>query len=245
MGAAQKFESMTATFWHEAEKIQFPPERATQIVNLNRGPVFSTDAYVTWMRWYHALPGDPISNLTVSDLRDRFVIGAEAWQQSQQALDEIWSWMTEPAIYDETAQAVRAADWQAYRQAAMGELERETPLAHLDASISLAKKGLVRELMVDTMHSTGQASAEHALLLAELEAGGIARLAERAGARDLAGAAGWAIGGTVALAGCAVVAGALTLPVSATLLGVAAAGYAGYCLTEMNTVTGWWGKPGP
>lgn len=251
MVTKRSFDTITKEFLEAARRDNLPENLASNIVELHRGPVSSTEAFITWARWYNALPGDPITNLTISDIHKMFQSGAEDWGHTEKALDELWSYLTNPANIEQASKFACLSNWQSLRTHIASALETKAKpsllLSCLDTPVALAQKGLVRDMLVETIRRCSDANAAHASLLAEFERGGVARLARALGAlppygggKGIGEAAGWAIGGTTVAAGVAIACGLAVMPFAAVGCGIAAAGYAAYCLSEINTVAEWW-----
>lgn len=247
----QNFDMITKEFLEAARRDNLPEDIAANIVDMHRGPVSSTDAFVTWIRWYHALPGDPIANLTISDIHKMFQRGTEDWRRTEKALDEMFSYVTDPANIEQAVKFARLSNWQSLRTHIASALETKAKpsllLSSLNTPIALAQKGLVRDLLVETIRRCSDANAAHASLLAEFERGGVARLAPALGAlppygggKGIGGAAGWAVAGTTVATIAAIACGTAGLAGAAMGCGIAAAGYAGYCLFEISSVSEWW-----
>jgi hypothetical protein len=233
--ATKTFDEITQDFRSAAQHENLPPTLTASIVNLYRGPDGSIDAFTTWNRWYHAPPGDPIANLTISDIHKKFQKGTEDWERSLKALDGLWTFLADAANVDRASESGRRGDWTGLRTYVASQLEHRTPAASallraLDTPVALAQKGAIRELLVETTRRCHDATAGHAEFLDSLEHGGIALAQDTKG---VAGAIGWMIGGTFAAGGVAVACGLGSMPVAAVGCGLAAAGYCGYCLHRL------------
>lgn len=236
------FDDITKEFLAAARRENLPETIATNIVELHKGPVSSIEAFITWKHWYNALPGDPVGNLTISDIHKMFQQGADDWKRTQKASDNLWAYLTDTTNVERATDRAKAFEWQSLRNSisnALGSRKAtsEDLLSFLGTPISFAQKGLVRELAAESIRQYGDSAAEHATLLAELERGGLARLALVSGGKGYspywragAVAAGW----TVAFAGTAVLCGLASLPIAAATSALAAGGYAGYCLHRLR-----------
>jgi len=232
----ENFEEITKQFQTVARANQLPEEITSGIIDINRGLSSGIGAFVTWKLWYNALPGDPIGNLTITDIQKMFQRGADDWKRTLKASDYLWKYLNDTANIDRAADRARKFDWQGLRNSIASSIGNdriaaEDSLSYLGTPISLAQKGLVRELTTESLRQYGDCATAHATLLSELERGGLARLALASSdkgyspyARAGAVAAFW----TVAFTATAVVCAVGSMPVAAGVAAASAIGYFGY-----------------
>lgn len=225
MATQRDFDALADDFMSKARQEEFPEGLAQNVISVARGPASGAIAYSTWYRWFHALPGDEISKLTLSDIHALFVSSAEAWEQARTAAGDLASLMLAPENLQRASEIAAGADWEQVRARALENVEpAKQPVvgALLDAPLSLAAHAQFPQLQVETAKSHAEAVFAHAQLLAEIETGGAAAMAKRRrrGARGYhnAVAGGWAIGYTAV----AVLCGVGSMPFAAGAAGASA-----------------------
>jgi hypothetical protein len=246
--AEETFDTITQRVLAAAQQEGISQAVANNVVDLHRGLVNGTMAFIIWGQWINATPGSPIGNLTINDIRKLFQTSAEDLKRSDKALDHMATSLSDPTTIQRTAERARQANLNILReQVAIGLRSETSPLIlrYLDSATSVAQKGFVQQVVSETIQSFGETAAAHAALLSGLDKRGLAGLEE---ARHFAKGYGYspyyraactATAWTVMFTGYAVLGAAAGAPILAGGFAVTAAGYAVYTAKKLRD-EGYW-----
>ncbi|MBI2953116.1 MAG: hypothetical protein HYY30_02290 [Chloroflexi bacterium] len=174
---AQTFEEISQEFRATARKYDVPDDVASSIVDLHRGPLSCSDASATFVRWYTAVPGDPIASLTIADIHRMFQKSCADWKVTKNGLDRMWQYLSSKSGGEQAQDVAREIDWQAWRKQQMSGTGQagavSDALTHsLAMPIALCEKGLVREVLVEGVRRAADLSAWSESILAGFQNGG-------------------------------------------------------------------------